>query len=519
MESHVCMESHVIPCDMMERFQKFSSWFRLQRAIAICQKYVEKLKTCDAAHYSPVYVTDMDRAKLLIIRTAQGVTFPNEIRVLRVAHTTQVISSKSPIFQLDPFLDDKCLLRVGGRAKRCTLSMELKFPILLPQRCHVSILIIEHYHRDTGHAGRGITLNRIQQAGFWILKARTAVTLLIKDCILCRKLRGNSCGQKMADLPTDRLDSIAPFTYSGVDYFGPFLIKEGRCEIKRWGVLFTCLASRSIHIETAISMDTDSFLNAYRRFVCRRGPIRLLRCDRGSNFIGGRNDLDAALAEMDKDKLKQELLKDGRDFVTFEMNFPHSSHMGGVWERMIGAARNALSGLLLSHGTKLNDELLRTLLVEAEAIVNSRPLTYVEAESPDSPEPLSPSQLLTLKAKVVLPPPGVFEKTDLYCRRRWRRVQALANEFWVRWRREFLPTLQERKKWNRQQVNVTKGDVVMMIDETAPRCDWPLARIVEMFPGEDGLVRKVKIRTGQGTVYERPIQKLVLLFKPDEPEN
>jgi hypothetical protein len=264
----------------------------------------------------------------------------------------------------------------------------------------------------------------------------------------------------------------------------------------------------------ANSLDTDAFLNSYRRFVCRRGPVRILRCDRGTNFIGGKNELDAALAEMDKDKLKRELLKDGCDFINFEMNFPHSSHMGGVWERMIGAARNALSTLLRSHGTKLDDELLRTLLIEAEAIVNSRPLTYVDMNSPDSPEPLSPSQLLTLKAKVVMPPPGAFEKTDLYCRRRWRRVQFLANEFWVLWRREFLPTLQERKKWNRQQINLVQGDVVMMVDETVPRSQWPLARVVETFPGGDGLVRKVKVKTAKAT-YERPIHQLVLLMKPE----
>ena len=117
--------------------------------------------------------------------------------------------------------------------------------------------------------------------------------------------------------------------------------------------------------------------------------------------------------------------------------------MGGAWERMIRSVRNVLVGILAQHSTQLDDELLRTFMVEAEAIVSSRPLTYQDT-SPDSPESLTPNQLLTLKANVVLPPPGNFVKEDPYCRKRWRRVQYLANQFWTRWRKEFLVTLQER---------------------------------------------------------------------------
>jgi hypothetical protein len=90
----------------------------------------------------------------------------------------------------------------------------------------------------------------------------------------------------MADLPKERLEASPPFTYSAVDYFGPWYIKQGRKEIKRYGVLFTCMSSRAIHLEVSETLETDSFLNAYRRFVCRRGPIRQLRCDCGTNFVG-----------------------------------------------------------------------------------------------------------------------------------------------------------------------------------------------------------------------------------------
>ena len=245
----------------------------------------------------------------------------------------------------------------------------------------------------------------------------------------------------MADLPEDRLDLAPPFTYSAVDYFGPWLIKEGRRQVKRYGVLFTCLASRAIHLETANSLDTSSFLNAYRRFIGRRGPVRQLRSDRGTNCVGYKNELKEALTEMNQEAIKLKLMEENCDWIEFRMNVPHASHMGGFWERQIRTVRNVLTVLLDNHGTIVDDESLRTFVLEAEAIVNSRPLT---TENPDHLEPLTLNHLLTMKSKVILPPPGNFQGADTYSRKRWPRVQYLVNEFWYRSRNEFIQSLQVR---------------------------------------------------------------------------
>ena len=320
----------------------------------------------------------------------------------------------------------------------------------------------------------------------------------------------------MGNLPDDRLQPSEPFTFCAVDLFGPFHVKQGRSQVKRYGTLFTCLASRAIHVEIVNSLTTDAFLNAYRRFVCRRGPIRQLRSDQGTNFVGARNELLAALKEMDHNKIQQELLKDQCDWIKFEMNIPTASHMGGSWEHMIRSVRNILDALIAENGHQMDDELLRTLMAEAEAIVNSRPLTYLDDHGAGELQPLSPNQLLVLKSKVLPPPPGIFMKEDMYCRRRWRRVQYLANMFWTRWKKEYVLLLQERQKWNRPRRNLSKGDIVLMVTEMQPRNKWPMARVVETFPGDDGLVRKVKIFTN-GTYYERPIHKLVLLMTGEVP--
>ena len=161
-------------------------------------------------------------------------------------------------------------------------------------------------------------------------------------------------------------------------------------------------------------------------------------------------------------------------------------------------------------------------MAEAEAIVNSCPLTVDGLCDPDSVQPLSPYQILTGKSKVTMGPPGVFQKADVYCRKRWRRVQHIANEFWTRWRREFLLALQKREKWVEFQRNFTVGDVVIIKNEDVRRNQWPLGRVVEVFPDAEGVVRSVKVRTAAkgsavvGSLLERPIAKLVLLLEAEE---
>ena len=170
--------------------------------------------------------------------------------------------------------------------------------------------------------------------------------------------------------------------------------------------------------------------------------------------------------------------------------------MGGVWERMIRSVRSALSAVLTQHSGILDDEALHTLMIEAEMVVNSRPLTFVDSSNGnDCGEALSPSQLLTLKSKVVLPPPGNFMKEDVYSRKRWRRVQFLANQFWCKWRREYLPLLQQRSKWTRTEKNLKMGDIVLVVDDLLPRCKWSYGLILETFPGDDEFVCKVKVKT------------------------
>lgn len=545
------VENSNIFSSMLERLTYFSSWYRAKKAVALCLRYKAKLhqivskrfrkeetKCLPMSGFDPLTVSELDEAEIEIIRHVQAHSFKSEIstlkdnEVLGVSSDRRTQSSrkmnlkgKSDLHRLDPFLDSKGLLRIGGRIQHAKMPDKIKYPVVLPKRCHITSLIAHHFHDKMFHQGRGITVNEIRNNGFWIIGCSAVVSGLISKCLVCRRLRGVLQDQKMSSLPSDRLEPAPPFTFCAVDFFGPFYIKEGRKELKRYGVLFTCLLCRAVHVETSNSLDTDSFINCLRRFIAIRGPIRQLRSDRGTNFVGAENELKNALNELDNDRIRRYLLQENCDCETFEfkMNVPAASHMGGVWERQIRSVRNVMSSLLLKHGQQLDDESLRTFLHESAAIVNSRPLSVDNLNDPMSVSPLTPNQLLTMKTKVILPPPGNFQSSSLYSRKRWRRTQYLVNEFWIRWRSEFLQNLQARNKWQSPKRNLTVGDIVIMKDDNQPRNRWQLARVYEAYLDSDGLVRKVKIamadgdldsrgkRSGSLTYLERPIHKLILL--------
>lgn len=146
------------------------------------------------------------------------------------------------------------------------------------------MLILRHIHEQTGHGGRNYSLSKLRER-YWITHANAAARKLLSSCVFCKRHRAKLCEQKMADLPKERTTpDLPPFTNVGVDYFGPFEVKQGRSNVKRYGVVFTCMASRAVHLEVAHSLDTDSCISAIRRFICRRGRVSHFRSDNGTNF-------------------------------------------------------------------------------------------------------------------------------------------------------------------------------------------------------------------------------------------
>ena len=346
-----------------DRLKLFSDWYRAKSAIALCFLFVNKVRRREkmkeqSKEKVELMVDDFQRAEKAILKSVQDSHFSKEIKSLQMLPSNCSVECREstkrrdclkagPLHKLDPFVHEEGILSVRGRLRRAALPDTVKFPIILPRGSHVTTLIIRHIHENTEHQGRGITLNEVKANGYWILGGSGAVSSYISRCVVCRKLRAAPRKQNMADFPEDRVEPAPPFTHCAVDYFGPWNINEGRKELKRYRVLFTCLALKAV--ETASTLETDN---------------------------------------------------------------PSASHMGGVWEHQIRSVPSVLNPLLQDDALQLDDEALRTLMSEVEAIINSQPLSVDSLNDPNMASPLTPNHLLTMKTKVVLPPPGSFQSAD-----------------------------------------------------------------------------------------------------------
>ena len=219
------------------------------------------------------------------------------------------------------------LIRVGGRLKHASMPNHERHPVVLPKQGRVTNLIIDHCHKRTAHQGQGMTQNELRKQGYWILGGSRRVATCIHRCFTCRKTRRSLQEQKMADLPKERVIPSPPFTYTGMDVFGPFAAKIGRKEVKRYGLIFTCYCSRAVHIKMIDDLSTDAFLNGLQCFIALRGTVRQLCSYQGTNFVGTRNSLKEALKAMDINKVQHYLAVNECEFV---FNAPGSSHAGGV---------------------------------------------------------------------------------------------------------------------------------------------------------------------------------------------
>ncbi len=269
---------------MLNRLTKFSDWKRAVKAIAFLKRHAKQIKGIKDKVSGATSIEDRQEAELFIIKLAQREAFSSEIR--GIMQGKEVKPKDNKLHKLSPFVDEHGVLRVGGRLTRSVLHPHVKHPAIVPYKSHVSLLLIKHYHEKVQHQGRGITANELRSNGVWVIGSSRAVASHIYKCTTCRKYRRNTQDPKMADLPEERMEPTPPFTYCGIDCFGPFYVKEARKELKKYGLIFTCMCSRAIHIEMLDDLTTDAFINALRGFIAIRGHVRQLRCDQGTNFVG-----------------------------------------------------------------------------------------------------------------------------------------------------------------------------------------------------------------------------------------
>ncbi|XP_044761992.1 uncharacterized protein LOC123319195 [Coccinella septempunctata] len=481
---------------------RFSKWMRLIRATAwvlvVAKLLISKLRSKNSQIIAEITTSDLEEAEIRLIKQCQLECFPEEISFLK---KSMCLKNQSRLKQLSPVMDKNGVLVVSGRTDLATqMEMTTRRPIILPSKHRLTKLLLHHYHEQCAHQGIETVLNTARQK-FWIIDGRSAVKTTFAECKKCQILKAKPAIPQMGQLPTFRLTPPAhAFTYTGIDYFGPLYVTVGRRREKRWGVIFTCLSIRAVHLEVAHSLSTESTLMAVRRMIARRGQPLQIYSDNGTNFRGSSEELKKAVKEMDKENLKREMLVRN---IEWKFIPPASPHMGGAWERLVRSVKTTFHVIL--NNQILKDELLLTLFAECEKIVNSRPITKVSVD-PDDLEALTPNHFLLDATNYST----AFESENGNLRGQWRRAQELRNSLWKRWTREYLPTLTKRTKWRNDGRPMKLHDIVIVIDDTAPRKSWKLGLIEKIFPGPDGKIRVVQVKTANGS-YKRPVAKLCRL--------
>ncbi len=499
-----------VPVSKLFDYERFSNWQRLLRAMAYVLRFIgnSKLKLQERS-LGILSDNELLAATNCLYRQSQFDCFKDELLIVRWNKTAPLHQQKdydktSIIRTCSPYLDDFGVLRVMGRLDNAhSISESAKHPIILAKDHLITHLIVDWYHRKYLHLHHQTVLNEIRQI-YWIPKLRVVLNGIRNSCQKCKNASSAPKIPEMGSIPTARLAvHTRPFTFVGLDYFGPLNVIVNRGVQKRWGALFTCMTTRAVHLEVAHSMDTSSCIMAIRNFQGRRGSPRKYFSDNGTNFHGAHNVFVQEFANLDHDKIREE-------FVTSEtswsFNPPKAAHMGGIWERMVGIVKNCLDEVLTVRYP--TDEMLKSLFIEVENMVNSRPLTYVSLESPDD-EVLTPNHFL-LGSSSGQKPPGHFTDADLL-RNNWRAIQMMSDKFWKKFVDEYLPTLTRRTKWFRKVEPLKVGDVVILVDSSFQRNTWPKGIIIETFMDKTGQVRSARVRTATGTIYHRPVSHLAVL--------
>lgn len=481
---------------------RFSKWSRLVRATAWVLRFVKNLKSKKlntTQRRSELLPDEISDAENILLQASQAEAFAVDIKDL---HKNE-LKRTSRLYPLSPILDSSGLVRMNGRLNFAPLNDDTRKPIILDAKTRYVKLLILHYHEKSMHFGKEIVINSLREK-FWVINVRSAVNKAFYDCQCCKIRKAKPEPPLMGQLPEYRLTpNVRPFTHCGVDYFGPMEIKIGRRIEKRYGVLFTCLTVRAIHLEIAASLTTDSMIMALRRFISRRGCPLHMYSDNGTNLKGADKEMSTYIKQFDQDKIVQTLTTQK---IQWHFIPPITPHMGGCWERLIGVVKCALKSVLIEHHPR--EETLQTLFAEAEALVNSRPLTHIST-SPDDEETITPNSFL-LGTPSVCQLPGKFNRIEMCSRKQWRIAQALTDSFWKIWVKSYIPTLIKRQKWLDVVKSIKVGDVVVLVDEQIDRGHYPMGIVVATYPGNDQQIRAVDVKTSR-VIFKRPVVKIAVL--------
>lgn len=485
-------------------FEKYSSWTKLQRVVAWILRFYYNCKTKVKAK-SHLTIAEINNSKFKIISAIQKKCFAKEIECI-----SNNIPIKSNLKSLTPFIDGNNVLRATGRLQNASIPYSQKYPILLPKKCFVTELIIRYEHLLTLHGTLKLTISSLSQL-YWIVNCVREVSRVIGKCITCYRLRAQAASQLMGSLPFDRVNEAKVFSIVGIDYCGPFSLKQSSLRrsivSKGYVCVFVCFSTKAIHLELISDMTTPTFIAALKRFISRRGLPTKIYCDNAKTFKGADNALKELFNLSSKEHQTSVINFSVSRGIDFNFIPSYSATFGGLWEASVKQAKHHFKRVI--GNSLFTYEEFHTIMVMTEGLLNSRPITQMSRD-PEDFSFLTPGHFLIGRAISSIPEPDitVIPQNRL---RLWRRCEQIKQHFWNAWYKQYLNLLNNRPKWHSVQPNVKEGSLVLLRDERCSPLQWPVARVTKVYPGEDNKVRVVQIKMANGFVSSRAINKISVL--------
>ena len=512
--------------------ERFNSYSKLIKVVCWTRRFIKFMKTKVNTNNKHLTTAEGQDAIKILIQRAEERSFPQEMRALK-ATPPKELSKNSRILILRPMVDDSKLLKVGGRLNQTNYPKHQQHPIILSAKDYFTTLLFRNYHLLLGHCGPSTLMTHAANL-YHVVGGRTLARSICTKCVVCRKAAAKASSQLLGQLPPARVEPNYVFLHTGMDFAGPFLIKKGHTrrpvEIKAHLAVFICFITRAVHLELVSDQTTQAFLAALDRFVDRRGLPLHLYSDNGPNYTGAKNQLAGFYNMLASSECQNAVQSYAFNYqITWHNSPQRAPHFGGLWEAAVKSSKYHLKRIVGQQ--LLTFEELSTICCNVESFLNSRPLGPVTSHDLDGLCPLTPSHFLIGRAARAYPKERLNHNPTTL--QRWDICKKASQDFWDRWSREYLQQLQKATKWHKSTRNYAIGDLVMLTDF---QCQWTMAKVVNVHPGLDGLVRAVDVQlerrvipaacnskeqlakkiTTTTSIFRRPITRLALLLAVDE---
>jgi len=460
----------------------------------------------------PAAADDHRIATLMWVKWTQMIHFDELIQAIQQKR-------RHPMkFQLGVRMDTDGVLRSYSRYSRAELPEESRHPILLPSDAVLTKLIVSDVHQRIGHSGVAHTLSEVWR-NYWIPHGRSVVKKILRRCTVCRRFKSSGFAlPPMPAWPAERVSKSAPFEYVGLDYFGPIKVEVRGEPQKMWGCLFTCLVTRAVHIEAVVDCSSQEFLSALIRFVSRRRCPEQIISDNAAQF---------KLVSILGDKAWKRVPTDAsvlsyaaKNGIRWKYTTELAPWSGGHYERLVGIVKSVLRVVIGRRLLSWTDFV--TLTVETEAIVNSRPITYVGSDVSDQFAVLRPMDFFGSGPTSVVSPESDLSVSDLgeggrLLANLWKQRKRYLERLWKTWYDYYLLSLRQKGGFEHRQARGAatrcprEGEVVIVCDDDLPRGSWRFGRVKTLLTSTDNNTRSLEILLPNGMVIKRAVNCVVPL--------